>query len=113
MVSLDMEIPFSSNHHFSNIMTEFSKVVVNCTVDWGKRPAACNGNTECLDQSAKQLGKCVDAAFTDSKKIELESNKVNYILSSVFFLANRLSEATEGLTEFAFLFVMSGAISSC
>jgi hypothetical protein len=81
-------------------MTEFSKVVVNCIVDWGKRSADCNGNTECLEQSARQLRKCLDAAFPDSKRIELESDKVNYMLSSVFFLASRLSKATEGLAEF-------------
>jgi hypothetical protein len=81
-------------------MTEFSKVVVNCIVDWGRRSEACNGNRECLEQSATKLRKCLDAAFPDSKKIELESDKVNYMLSSVFFLANRLSKATEGLAEF-------------
>jgi hypothetical protein len=81
-------------------MTEFSKDVVNCIAEWGKRSAACNGNTECLEQSAKKLRESLDAAFPDSKKIELESDKVNYMLSSVFFLANRLSKATEGLAEF-------------
>ena len=39
-------------------------------------------------------------AFPNSKTVELESDKVNYMLSSVFFLANRLSKATEGLAEF-------------
>ena len=29
-----------------------------------------------------------------------ESDKVNYILSSIFFLASRLSKATVGLAEF-------------
>ena len=82
------------------LMTEFSKAVVNCITEWGKRSAACNGNSECLEQSARQLRECLDAAFPDSKKIELESDKVNYMLSSVFFLANRLSKATEGLAEF-------------
>ena len=81
-------------------MTEFSKIVTSCIADWGKKSAACNGNTECLEQSARQLRKCLDAAFPDSKKIELESDKVNYMLSSVFFLANRLSKAIEGLAEF-------------
>lgn len=33
-------------------------------------------------------------------KIELESDKVNYMLSSVFFLLNRLSKAIQGLAEF-------------
>jgi hypothetical protein len=81
-------------------MTEFSKTVVSCIAEWSKRSVACNGNMECLEQSARQLRKCLDAAFPDSKKIELESDKVNYMLSSVFFLANRLSKATEGLAEF-------------
>jgi hypothetical protein len=81
-------------------MTEFSKAVVNCIAEWGKRSAACNGNTDCLEQTARQLRQCLDAAFPDSKKVELESDKVNYMLSSVFFLANRLSKAVEGLAEF-------------
>jgi hypothetical protein len=82
------------------VMTEFSKSVVSCLTEWGKTSAACNGNIECLEQSARQLRECLDAAFPDSKKIELESDKVNYMLSSVFFLANRLSKAIEGLAEF-------------
>jgi hypothetical protein len=81
-------------------MTEFSKAVVNCITEWSKSSAACNGNTECLEQSARHLRECLNAAFPDSKKIELESDKVNYILSSVFFLANRLSKASQGLAEF-------------
>ena len=81
-------------------MTEFSRAVIGCIIDWSKRSADCKGNTECLEQSARQLRECLDAAFPDSKKIELESDKVNYMLSSVFFLANRLSKATEGLAEF-------------
>jgi hypothetical protein len=81
-------------------MTEYSKNVVSCIADWSKRSADCNGNTECLEQSARQLRECLDAAFPDSKKVELESDKINYMLSSVFFLANRLSKATEGLAEF-------------
>jgi hypothetical protein len=81
-------------------MTEFSKTVVGCIAEWSKSSAACNGNTECLEQSARQLRRCLDAGFPDSKKVELESDKVNYMLSSVFYLANRLSKATEGLAEF-------------
>jgi hypothetical protein len=81
-------------------MTEFSKAAINCIADWGRRSAVCDGNTECLEQSARHLRDCLDAAFPDSKKVELESDKVNYMLSSVFFLANRLSKAIEGLAEF-------------
>ncbi len=81
-------------------MTQFSQSVVNCMTEWSKRSEACKSNTECLEQSARQLMECLDAAFPDSKKVELESDKVNYMLSSVFFLANRLSKAIEGLAEF-------------
>ena len=81
-------------------VTEFSKLVIKCISEWGKRSAVCDGNTECLEQSARQLRDCLDTAFPDSKKIELESDKINYMLSSVFFLANRLTKATQGLAEF-------------
>ena len=81
-------------------MTEFSKVVAGCIAKWGERAAACSGNMDCLERSARQLRECLDAAFPDSKKVELESDKVNYMLSSVFFLANRLSKASQGLAEF-------------
>jgi hypothetical protein len=81
-------------------VTEFSNAVASCIADWGKRAAECNGNVECLERSARQLRQCLDAAFPDSKRVELESDKVNYMLSSVFFLANRLSKASQGLAEF-------------
>jgi hypothetical protein len=81
-------------------VTEFSKAVAGCIADWGKRAATCNGSAECLERSGRQLRKCLDTAFPDSKRVELESDKVNYMLSSVFFLANRLSKASQGLAEF-------------
>jgi hypothetical protein len=81
-------------------MTEFSKAAISCIAEWSKRSATCNGNTGCLQRSASELRKSLDAAFPDSKKVELETDKVNYMLSSVFFLANRLSKAIEGLAEF-------------
>lgn len=87
-------------------MTEFSKVVASCIAEWGKESAECHGNIECLERSARQLRECLDAAFPDSKKIEVETDKVSYMLSSVFFLANRLSKASQGLAEFDH--VMSG-----
>ena len=48
----------------------------------------------------KGLRSCLDVAIPDSGKIEFESDKVNYILSSIFFLANRISKASIGLAEF-------------
>jgi hypothetical protein len=97
MHSTKLIYPQMSN---SAIVTEFSKSVIECIKEWGKGSTACNGNTECLEQSARQLRQCLDTAFPDSKKIELESDKINYMLSSVFFLANRLSKAIEGVAEF-------------
>jgi hypothetical protein len=81
-------------------MTNFSKAVTGCIAGWGKAAAECNGSAECVERSARQLRECLDSAFPDSKKVELESDKVNYMLSSVFFLANRLSKASQGLAEF-------------
>jgi hypothetical protein len=81
-------------------VTEFSKTVASCIADWGKRAASCNGNSGCLERSARQLRECLDAAFPDSKTVEPQSDKVNYMLSSVFFLANRMSKANQGLAEF-------------
>jgi len=81
-------------------VTDFSRAVAGCIADWGKRAAGCNGSAECLERSARQLRECLDSAFPDSKKVEPESDKVNYMLSSVFFLANRLSKANQGLAEF-------------
>ena len=45
----------------------------------------CNGNNECLEECSRQLRKCLDAAFPNSKSVELESDTVNYMLLSVFF----------------------------
>ena len=81
-------------------MTDFSKNVVSCIAEWSKRSTNCNGNSECLEECARQLRKCLDAAFPDSKEVEFERDKVNYMFSSVFFLANRLSKASQGLAEF-------------
>lgn len=47
----------------------------------------------------KAIKECLDIVFPNSKKIEFESDKINYILSTVFFLSNRLAKATIGLTE--------------
>jgi len=79
---------------------EFSRAVAGCIADWGKKAGACNGSVECLERSAGELRECLNAAFPDSKRVEPEADKVNYMLSSVFFLANRLSKASQGLAEF-------------
>lgn len=81
-------------------MTDFSKVVAGCIADWSRAAADCNGGMECLEYSAKQLRECLNSAFHDSKKVDFNGDKVNYILSSIFFLANRLSKTSQGLAEF-------------
>ena len=81
-------------------MTEFSIKMATCIADWSEKAVACNGNVQCLDDCAKDLRKCLDSVFPYSKNIEFESDKVNYILSSVFFLASRLAKASIGLAEF-------------
>ena len=81
-------------------MTDFSVNVSKCIAEWGKSAASCSGNIECLDSCGRQLRKCLDDVFPYSQKIEFESDKVNYMLSSLFFLANRLAKASIGLAEF-------------
>ena len=62
--------------------------------------AECKGDIECLKESTKQLRGCLDSIFPYSKSIELETDKVNYIMSSVFYLTNRLAKSVIGLAEF-------------
>lgn len=80
-------------------MTEFLQHVLKCIAEWGKKSGECNGNIECLQTCSRDLRACLDAAFPDSRKIEFESDKINYVLSSIFFLTNRISKASIGLAE--------------
>jgi hypothetical protein len=81
-------------------MTEFSKDISSCIAEWGGKALECNGSIECLENCANHLRKCLDMAFPYSKNVEFESDKINYMLSTVFFLASRLSKATIGLAKF-------------
>jgi hypothetical protein len=81
-------------------LTDFSQGVSRCIHEWSQRAVACNGNINCLDDCAKQLRKCLDSVFPYSKNIEFETDKVNYMLSTIFFLASRLAKASIGLAEF-------------
>jgi len=80
-------------------MTEFSVNIIRCLEDWSSAAAKCNGNSNCLEECTQHLRNCLDNVFPPSKSIEFESDKVNYLLSSVFFLANRLAKCTVGLSE--------------
>ena len=81
-------------------MADFSEGVSRCIAEWSKKAAECKGNIECLNESTKQLRACLDSIFPFSNSIELETDKVNYIMSSVFFLTNRLAKSVTGLAEF-------------
>ena len=81
-------------------MADFSEGVSRCIAEWSKKAAECKGNIESLNESTKQLRGCLDSIFPYSKSIELETDKVNYIMSSVFFLTNRLAKSVIGLAEF-------------
>ena len=80
-------------------MKTFSKEVIECLAQWGKRCADCNGDVSCLEACSKELRVCLDAVFPDQRKIEFESDKINYVLSSTFFLTNRICKASIGLAE--------------
>jgi|SRR5687767_11220243 hypothetical protein len=78
----------------------FSQEIIECIAEWGKNCADCHGDVKCLEACSRDLRVCLDAAFPDSRKIEFESDKINYIMSSIFFLANRISKSTIGMAEF-------------
>ncbi len=80
-------------------LIEFSVEVPKCIEQWAKVATNCKGDAKCLDLAAKGLRECLDTAFPPSEKIEIESDKLNYILSSVFLLSNRLAKSIVALSE--------------
>jgi hypothetical protein len=81
-------------------LTDFSQGVSGCIAEWSKKAAECKGDVECLNECAKRLRGCLDSIFPYSKNIEFETDKINYIMSSVFFLTNRIAKSVIGLAEF-------------
>jgi hypothetical protein len=81
-------------------MTDFCKAVARCVAEWGRETAECAGDVKQIEAASHRLRQCLDGAFPDSQKVSLGGDKVNYMLSSVFFLANRLAKASQGLAEF-------------
>ena len=63
-----------------------------------KKAEQCD-SSECLEECKKGLLDDLDKIFPYSKDIEFEVDKVNYILSSMFFLSNRLAKASIGLAQ--------------
>jgi hypothetical protein len=82
-----------------DVLTEFSVDIIKCLEDWSSAAAKCNGHSDCLEECTQHLRNCLDNVIPPSNSIELEADKVNYVLSSVFFLANRLAKCTIGLSE--------------
>jgi hypothetical protein len=80
-------------------MTEFSTNLVRCIKEWSTTASECNGDADCLEECTSHLRECLDRIFPPAKSIEFESDKVNYLLSSVFFLTNRLAKCAIGLSE--------------
>jgi hypothetical protein len=80
-------------------MIKFAEEVPKCLENWSKVAVNCKGDANCLELASKQLRECLDATFPPSNKVEIESDKINYILSSVFLLSNRLSKATVALGD--------------
>ena len=80
-------------------LTEYSSNISKCLYSWAKMLQDCNGNTDCLEECGKELRACLDKAFPPSTKLEFESDKINYVLSTVFFLSNRLTKAITGVSE--------------
>jgi hypothetical protein len=80
-------------------LTEYSLNVSKCLTNWTKKLQDCNGDANCFEEAGKELRGCLDAAFPPSTKLEFESDKINYMLSTIFFLSNRLTKAMTGLSE--------------
>ena len=80
-------------------MTKFHNLFIACISEWSKKAEGCNNNIECLETCQKELLDNLDKIFPYSKDIELEVDKVNYVISSMFFLSNRLAKASIGLVE--------------
>jgi hypothetical protein len=80
-------------------LTNYSDSVLKCLANWAKKSQDCNGNASCIEENTKELRKCLDVAFPPSTKLEFESDKINYILSTIFFLSNRLAKSIVGLSE--------------
>ncbi|MGN6349674.1 MAG: hypothetical protein ACTHLL_08000 [Candidatus Nitrosocosmicus sp.] len=81
-------------------MPSFSSNISTCLFNWSKKVQECNGDTHCLEECTKALRECIDIAFPPSTKLEFERDKTNYMLSTIFFLTNRLGKAMIGIAEF-------------
>jgi hypothetical protein len=80
-------------------LSSYSSNISKCLFNWSKKAQECNGDIHCIEDCTKELRDCMDIAFPPSTKIKFESDKTNYMLSTIFFLSNRLAKAMIGLSE--------------
>lgn len=80
-------------------MDSYSLKVIDCLSQWADKMKECKGEATCLEDCSKHLRDCLDSVFPSSTTLQLESDKVNYIFSTIFFLSNRLTKAITGLSE--------------
>jgi hypothetical protein len=81
-------------------LSKYSIELAKCLDNWSKKVYECNGDIHCIEECTKELRHCLDIVFPPSNKTEFESDKINYMLSAIFFLSNRLSKSIIGLAEF-------------
>lgn len=85
----------------NNNLSQYSSNIAKCLANYGKKVQECNnGDIHCLEECAEELRECIDIIFPPSTKIEFESDKENYMMSTIFFLLNRLAKSMIGLSEF-------------
>lgn len=80
-------------------MTNYSTEIIDCLAIWIEKLQNCNGDPEYIKEHGHELRKNLDKVFPPSSKIEFESDKINYIFSTIFFLSNRLNKTLIGLAE--------------
>ena len=82
-------------------MPQYLLNISSCLASYAKKVQGCNkGDTHCMEGCAEELRECIDIVFPPSSRTEFESDKANYMMSTIFFLLNRLAKSMVGLSEF-------------
>ena len=63
----------------------------------GRVASKCDGINDCLEECTHHLRSCLEDIFPPSKSIEFENDKVDYLLFSIYVLANRLTKCKDAL----------------
>lgn len=82
-------------------MPQYLLNVSKCLARYAQKVHECDkGDTHCMEGCAEELRECIDIAFPPSSRTEFEGDKANYMMSTIFFLLNRLAKSMVGLSEF-------------